>query len=278
MTAEEPRTARTARQSTGTPARAGYAFGDVETAALRLQLMDRVFAAPNRALLDIAERDRTGLAVDLGCGPGYSARLIAAQLRPARLVGLDVSAAFLARARSGGLHATWVAHDVTVMPLPTGPADLLHARFVLSHLAEPESVLLSWLGQLHAGGFLVVQDDDEITTSHPVLAAYEDMVRSLVARKGGDLWVGARLAALEPPPEVHRVVNRVYRHHVPAALAAQMFAMNFAVWRHDPDVTGQHPPPTLENLADDLAALASSSDPHDVVFHIRQLGYRRTDG
>ena len=103
------------------------------------------------------------------------------------------------------------------------------------------------------------------------------MARLLVARKGGDLWVGARLAALEPPLGVHRVVSRVYRHHVPAALAAQMFAMNFAVWRHDPDVTVQHPPSALENLADDLAALATSSDPHDVVFHIRQLGYRCSD-
>ena len=111
-------------------------------------------------------------------------------LSPGRLVGLDVSEAFLARAANGGLGAEWLAHDVTVMPLPTGPADLLHARFVLSHLADPESVLLSWLGQLNPGGSLVVQDDEEITTSHAVLVAYEDMARLLVARKGGDLWVG----------------------------------------------------------------------------------------
>lgn len=258
--------------------RDAYAFGDDVIAARRLQLMDRVFAGPNRALLDLVRVDRTGLAVDLGCGPGYSTRLLAARLRPARLVGLDNSAAFLAQARAGGLRAEWLVHDVTTVPLPATPADLLHARFVLSHLPEPESVLMSWLGQLAPGGYLLVQDDDTIETDHPVLAAYEHMARSLVARRGGDLWVGPRLDLLGPPPGVEKVASRVYPHRVPVALAAQMFAMNFAVWRQASDVVGAHSASELDDLGRALAELTTADDPRDVVFRLRQVGYRRTGG
>jgi trans-aconitate 2-methyltransferase len=276
MKNEEPPTPEPRTAVAGRRARRAYAFGDAETAARRLHLMDAVFAAPNRTLLDLAGPDRPGLAVDLGCGPGYSTRLVAARLHPVRLVGLDASPAFLAQAHAGGLRAEWLCHDVTVVPLPTGPADLLHARFVLSHLADPESVLSSWLRELTPGGCLLVQDDDVIETDHPVLVAYEQMARSLVARRGGDLWVGSRLDAFEPPAGVERVTSAVYPHRVAIARAAQMFSMNFAVWRHHADVVAAHPAAELDELGRALGALTTSKDPGEVVFRLRQLGYRRS--
>jgi hypothetical protein len=161
------------------------------------------------------------------------------------------------------------------VPFPTGPADLLHARFLLCHLNDPEAVLQSWLGQLNPGGYLLAQDDQEIIARHPVLASYEEMARSLVAARGGDLWVGARLGRVTTPPGFQQVVNRVYRHRVPAALAARMFAMNFAVWRHDPHITTSHPDAVLQEMGLALQSLAGSDDATDVIFAIRQLGYRR---
>lgn len=275
MTAEESHREPTREKLADSRGPATYSFGDVEAAALRLHVVDRAFARPSRALLDIAGSDRIALAVDLGCGPGFSTHRIAEQLRPDRLVGLDTSASFLQRAKATGPSATWFAHDVTLVPFPTGPADLLHARFVLSHLAEPESVLVSWLGQLNPGGYMLAQDDERIVTSQPALVAYEKMARSLVAQRGGDLWVGARLARLDPPRGFVRVLCRVYRHRVPVALAAQMFAMNFAVWRNDPYIARAHAASVLDELATELHGLATTNDPRDVVFDIRQLGYQR---
>jgi hypothetical protein len=55
-----------------------------------------------------------------------------------------------------------------------------------------------------------------------------------------------------------------------------MFSMNFAVWRHDPHITANYPGSVLEEMGVALSALARSDDPGDVVFAIRQLGYRRT--
>ena len=257
------------------PDGASYAFGDVDLAARRLHLLDRVFAEPSRSLLDVAASGRIPLAVDLGCGPGWSTRLLHETLQPCRLAGLDNSLSFLEMARAAGPPGTdWFAHDVTSVPFPTGPADLVHARFVLSHLPEPESVLCRWLGQLTPGGYLLSQDDQEIIARHPVLVSYEEMARSLVAARGADLWVGARLARFEAPDGFTKLVNKVYRHRVPVALAAQMFAMNFAVWRHDPHITASYPGSVLEQMGTALGTL-SGSDDGEVIFDIRQLAFRR---
>jgi trans-aconitate 2-methyltransferase len=275
VTAEEFQSAPRPAEHANACGRATYSFGDVDAAAVRLQLLDRVFAPPTRAVLEVAASAGVGLAVDLGCGPGFSTRAIAEQLRPERLVGLEISESFLRWARDVEPSATWFAHDVTSVPFPTGGADVLHARFVLSHLARPESVVLAWLSQLNRGGYLLAQDDEQIVTSVPALVAYEEMARSLVTQRGGDLWVGARLAQFVPPPDFAVVLSRVYRHSVPAALAAQMFGMNFAVWRHDPFVVQDHSVAVLDALGEELDDLAGRDDPREVIFEIRQLAYRR---
>lgn len=196
-------------------------------------------------------------------------------VRPVHLVGLDISAAFLERARTLNLDASWHRHDITVVPFPTGPADLLHARFVLSHVPDPEDLLSAWLEQLNAGGYLLVQEDEQIVAQHPVLATYEELARSLVAHRGGDLWVGSRLGRAPARPGFVHVTNRVYRHRVPVPRAAELYAMNFAVWRHDPFVTEGHPLARLDALATELDHLAGSTEAGTVVFDIRQVAYRR---
>ena len=269
-------------ESTGNAARRGfrpgltsYTFGDIAVASLRLQLLDSVFAVPTDLLIDEVRSTTITSAVDLGCGPGYTTRRLGDRLRPARLVGIDLSESFLKEAAQTMPSIEWLRHDVTQLPLPTGPADVLHARFVLSHLPQPESVLASWLEQLNPGGYLLIQEDDRVRAEEPALLLYEEMARSLVTRRGGDLWVGARLAAVNPPSDCDTILNGVYAHHVPIALAAQLFSMNFSVWRHDPLIRQSHSPRLLEELAHDLAVIASSNRPEDVVFEIRQLAFRR---
>jgi trans-aconitate 2-methyltransferase len=273
MTTEEEPVAAPADQSDPVP-RVSYAFGDVEAAASRLQLLHRVFAQPSQLLVDVAGSIPIGLAVDLGCGPGFTTRLLADRLRPKRLVGLDASEAFLEQATTALPSAEFVRHDVTEVPFPTGPSDLLHARFVLSHLPQPERVLASWLTQLKPGGYLLIQEDEEIVADHSVLAAYEEMARSLVAHRGGDLWVGARLADAEPPHGYQTTLNRLYSHRIPVALAAQLFSMNFAIWRNDPFIVESYSPSLLEELALELARTARTADRGQVVFDLRLLAYR----
>ena len=72
-----------------------YTFGDTPLAATRLQLVAQVFEPASRAFLTEAVASPPDTALDLGCGPGASTRLVAEVTRARHTTGLDVSDAFL---------------------------------------------------------------------------------------------------------------------------------------------------------------------------------------
>lgn len=257
-------------------AAAKYAFRDCDSAAERLAEVNRVFESSYRSLLQAADLPETvNLAVDLGCGPGYTTRLLAEVVRPRSLAAIDISRSFIERARAdAAVSANWHIHDVTTVPFPTGAADLIHSRWVLAHLQKPLDVLASWLTQLRPGGLLLVQEDERITSENQVLSSYQAISDSLVAHDGGDLYVGRRLADAAIPSQYERTLNRVYDHRISAPTAARIFAMNFKVWRSDPWVQDQHHAEMLDDLARQLHRLARSQDESDIVFSIRQVAIR----
>jgi trans-aconitate methyltransferase len=75
-----------------------YTFGDSEVAARRLELLAQAFAASSSEFLNRAVTGRPRLAVDLGCGPGYSTAFLSDALDCDRVVGLDNSERFIALA------------------------------------------------------------------------------------------------------------------------------------------------------------------------------------
>src|SRR5918997_1318217 len=98
-----------------------YSFGETELAAERLRVVSEVFDPTSEAFVSEAVRDRPRLALDLGCGPGFTTRLLSRTARPERTVGVDRSEAFLSRARaSAAAREHYVAADVTVAPLQIG--------------------------------------------------------------------------------------------------------------------------------------------------------------
>jgi trans-aconitate 2-methyltransferase len=78
----------------------GYAFGDSGPAARRLGLLADLFEPPSRAFLARVAGDPVDLAVDLGCGPGHSTRLVASVVGARRTLGLDQSGSFVGRAEA----------------------------------------------------------------------------------------------------------------------------------------------------------------------------------
>lgn len=95
------------------------------------------------------------LVLDAGCGTGF----LAAGLRRARpdlrVVGSDLSAGMIARARSAG---AWplVQGDATALPVGTGAVDLVVARGVLHHLPDVTAALAEWRRVLRPGGAVVL--------------------------------------------------------------------------------------------------------------------------
>ena len=73
--------------------------------------------------------------MDIGCGPGYTTRLVSSMLRPRQTVGMDISEVLVAEARRTARQGErYLVHDAAIVPFPVGPADLVYARFVATHL------------------------------------------------------------------------------------------------------------------------------------------------
>lgn len=250
-----------------------YSFGDSPLAARRLGLLAAALDPSTRRLLaETQGPERPDLAVDLGCGPGHSTALTAAVTGAARTVGLDSSQLFLARARVRYPHLEFRRHDVT-QPLPTGPATLIFARFVLAHLPDPPAWARAWSRDLVPGGRLVLQEVDAIDVSQPVLADYETLVLGVVEDRGAPMYAGPSLAALEDD-DVARWVTRRRTVSVPSRAAARIYRLNLEVWRHDPAVATRADADAVDSVATRLDELARDGRGR-VVWRLREVAGER---
>jgi SAM-dependent methyltransferase len=244
-----------------------YAFGRDDRAARRLALVHALLEPTSRALLEALADERSfDVATDLGCGPGLTSAMLDRALRPAALVGLDLSEPFLERARTAVPHGRFHRHDLRRLPWPGAPADLVYARYVLTHLPDPEARLAEWLTQARPGGLLVLEENEWIDCRQPALGRYLAMVEALLARRGHDLQVGRRLAAAAGGrPGMTRVVE------APGATGpvATMFRLNLAAWGPEAD------PAEVARLDGELAALEPSEARGEITWGIRQLVLER---
>ena len=146
-------------------ARVSYAFGDSDRAAQRLALVARVFEPASREFLAEAGRRGGALAVDLGCGPGLhdrAARACArerALRRPRRVARLRRGRAARACPRAASSSVT----TCSLAPYPTGRADTIYARFLVTHLADPAAAIGVFASQLAPRGRLLL---DEVEWIH----------------------------------------------------------------------------------------------------------------
>ncbi|ASQ97822.1 class I SAM-dependent methyltransferase [Streptomyces sp. 11-1-2] len=130
-----------------------------------------------------ARPDRLGVVLDIGCGRGTSSLVIAGQLRPQRVVGLDAAPSLLAQARERAkeLHdipVDFVEGDFHDLPLPAGSCDVAVAAFCLYHSPHPRDVIAQIARVLAPGGLAVL-----VTKG---LDSYREMDQ-LVASAGLDL-------------------------------------------------------------------------------------------
>jgi trans-aconitate 2-methyltransferase len=112
---------------------------------------------------------RPARVADLGCGPGNSTRLLCERWPQARVVGIDSSAAMLAKAEGSGIQARWLESDIAAWT-PDAPYDLLFSNAALHWLPDHASLLPRLLGHLRPGGVLAIQMPRNFTApSHTLL-------------------------------------------------------------------------------------------------------------
>jgi trans-aconitate 2-methyltransferase len=248
----------------------GYSFGTGAIAAERLVLLSDVFQSTMAAAVALLPVRRWSRVADLGCGPGSSTLYLHRLLDAELVVGLDASFAFLLAARRRVPGACFMAADIA-RPLPVARADLIYARFVLSHLRDPPAVVRRWANQLTPGGFVVVEEPERIDTEDRTFQQYLELTSGLVSNRGATMLVGPALAEL---PDADITQNRTVTHPVGRSDAATMFGLNLVSIRDDPWVRARCSPPEVDDLADRLRAAAANPGPA-ITWQIRQLVIER---
>ena len=143
------------------------------------------------------------ICLDSGCGGGDVACDMARMVAPGgKVVGTDIDEAKLELARA----ETALVDNIEFRRADAAEAshkdhfDLVHARFLLSHLADPLAALDAMRASLKPGGTLVLEDVDFAGyftyPEHAAFEQYRDWYRTLARRKGGDPEIGPRLSRL----------------------------------------------------------------------------------
>jgi len=274
-----------------------YTFGDDDVASRRLARLAALYDPETRALVgratrrsseargarpapevadprseSSAEHDRLGgrvpwglparppaLALDLGCGPGWSTRLVHEVAGATRTVGIDASDRYIAEARFRHPALEFVIADVAA-PLPIAGADLIVSRFLLTHLARPSEALTAWACGAAPGARLALHETEGLASSHPALTRYYELLGALQAHHGQALYIGALLdGALAATP--WRVVEScAVVLDKPVAAMAELHVANLRTWRNDPFARDHFDPHELDDLDAALDALAAGRD------------------
>jgi len=182
-----------------------YILRGGDQGAERLRLLARVKWPPTRELLR-----RVGLrpgmrCLDVGCGAGDVTLALARLVGPSgSVIGIDVDdiKVQLAREDAARERLGHVEFRTSNVDRLEGDAeyDLVHARFLLTHLRDPADALRRMVRATKRGGVIVVADIDHSGVfSHPPSPVVERFIRlynRVVRSRGADPEIGPKLPAL----------------------------------------------------------------------------------
>lgn len=117
---------------------------------------ERERTQPCRDLVARIELDSIRAAVDLGCGPGNSTRVLAERWPEARIIGVDSSTEMLEKARKSGVKAQWHLMDIRDWN-PTTQVDLVFSNAVFQWLPDADIQVPRLLKSVASGGAFAFQ-------------------------------------------------------------------------------------------------------------------------
>jgi SAM-dependent methyltransferase len=171
------------------------------------QRLDLLAAVMRPTMLELLQR--AGIAsgrrcLDVGCAAGHVAIDMAKLVGPTgRVVGIDYDGSLLERARRDAAAAGLDNVEFRIADaasLAGSDYDLAYARFLFSHVTDPDEVARVVAAVSKPHGWILVEDVDfRGCFSHPRNAAYDryvELYRESVRRRGGDADLGPRLPEL----------------------------------------------------------------------------------
>ncbi|MFE9453427.1 class I SAM-dependent methyltransferase [Streptomyces sp. NPDC006739] len=182
------------------PAYTTGAFGHRRTGEHgRLRALEDLWDPFTEHCLRQAGVPATARCLEVGAGAGSVARMLARICPSGEVTATDIDTRFFEELATGE-RITVLRHDVTRDGFPAASFEVIHARMVLCHLADPAHVLAAMTEWLSPGGLLLVEDLDlgpVDALPHPVMRRGMHVAeRILGASQGSDLRLGRRLQSL----------------------------------------------------------------------------------
>lgn len=183
----------------------GYAIRGGVEGRERLRLLSEVMGTRTRALLAAVGIPAGSVCLDLGCGGGDVTFDIARITGPGgRVTAVDIDEAKLEIARreaaqQGISNVVFEVQDINAWK-PAEKFDVVYARFILTHLASPDTVIETLHRRIRPGGVMIVEDIDFrghfAEPDCPALRTYVELYTNSVRQRGGDPEIGPRLPGL----------------------------------------------------------------------------------
>jgi trans-aconitate 2-methyltransferase len=171
----------------------------------RLSVLARTLAPTTEPLIARAGPVSGLKAIDVACAGGDVTFTLARHVGPqGHVTGIDLDQEKIALARAeaaalGVDNVDFEVADVTA-PWPAANLGLAYARFILTHLSNPQELLKQAMTALKPGGVILIEDIDYAGRfSYPQCAAFDaasDLYIALSRRRGGDPLIGRRLGLL----------------------------------------------------------------------------------
>ena len=176
---------------------AQYIHGTAPEEQARLATLNRITNASFLAFLGLRGSESV---LEVGSGLGLLAAEVAEAIPRGRVVGVEYSAAQLARAPAGIANLTFRQGDAHQLEFDPGTFDVVYCRYLLEHVANPVQVLREVRRVLKPGGRLYVQENDiSLVRNDPPTPAFDrvwEAFAELQSRLGGDALIGRRLFRL----------------------------------------------------------------------------------
>jgi SAM-dependent methyltransferase len=169
--------------------------------AMEVSAADEQHRAMVQAYLSDLDVPDGATALEIGCGTGAIARMLAGWPGVANVVGTDPSPLLLAEARRLGASIPMLSFqeaDGRDLPFPDASFDVVVLHRVLSHVPGPERVLAEAYRVLRPAGRLAVFDGDyaTITLSTGEFDPLQTCVAAFAPAFVHDPWVVRRLSGL----------------------------------------------------------------------------------
>jgi ubiquinone/menaquinone biosynthesis C-methylase UbiE len=207
----------------------------------RLRVLARTLQPSTDALFERLSVGPGLRCLDVGCGGGDVTLELARRVGPhGRVIGADIDETKLDLARQEA--AAQRIGNVEFRPIDIRTQsfeerfDLVYARFLLTHLADPAHALAVFYRMLRPGGLLIVEDIDLkgifVWPETAAFRRYHELFYAVMHKRGGDPDIGPRLPIMLADAGFEQVDLHVVQ---PMATQGEAKLIN---------------PLTLENLAD----------------------------